>query len=190
MILLIDNFDSFTYNLVDYFEQLGVTCEVARNTCPLERLVKKDYKAVVLSPGPGKPEHAGVMLEVIQWYLDKLPILGVCLGCQAIGQHFGAKVVKAQRPMHGKVSKIECRKNAVLFTGLPTELSVVRYHSLVLDQVPDTLDVTAIAPNGEIMALQHKTQPISGLQFHPEAVLTENGLQMLENWVAYYMLVD
>ncbi|MGB0521547.1 MAG: anthranilate synthase component II [Flammeovirgaceae bacterium] len=188
MILLLDNFDSFTYNLVDYFGQLGITCEVRRNNIPLTEIAKNDYDAVVLSPGPENPLKAGNLMEVLGHYVNKLPILGICLGHQAIGLHFGWKLVKAQKPMHGKVSTIYCAYDP-LFKDLPAAFNIVRYHSLILENttnVKDDLVVTAFTESQEIMAIRHTKYPIHGIQFHPEAALTEHGLQLLHNWLTAY----
>ncbi|MFN3316183.1 MAG: anthranilate synthase component II [Raineya sp.] len=182
-ILLLDNFDSFTYNLLDYLGRVGVSCEVHRNNTPLEILKKNEYQGVLLSPGPGKPQDAGNLMEVLAYFHQKLPILGVCLGHQTIGEFFGASLTKAQKPMHGKISKISVQNENMLFRNLPKSFSVVRYHSLVLENLPDCLQVTALSQENEIMALAHKFLPICGVQFHPEAALTDFGLEIIENWV-------
>jgi anthranilate synthase component 2 len=183
-ILLLDNFDSFTYNLLDYLGRVGAVCEVHRNNVSLETLKQENYAGVLLSPGPGKPQEAGNLIEALAYFHQKLPILGVCLGHQAIGGFFGAKLLKAQKPMHGKISKITLTQNSVVFRGLPNQFEVVRYHSLVLSELPDCLEVTALSPEKEVMALEHKFLPICGVQFHPEAALTDFGLQMIQNWVS------
>jgi anthranilate synthase component 2 len=188
LILIYDNFDSFTYNLADYFARLGVSCRVLRNDVPLDTVIKENYKAVVLSPGPETPAKAGSLLNVFSYYADKLPVLGICLGHQAIGVHYGASLKKAIRPMHGKVSRMHCVSH-YLWEGLANPTSVVRYHSLVLDELPYELEVIASTGEGEIMAIAHKQLPVCGLQFHPEAVLTENGLKMLHNWASHYDLI-
>ena len=184
MILLLDNFDSFTYNLVDYFQQLGVACEVRRNQEPLAALREIPFTAICLSPGPETPERAGVMPALIQEYGDKVPMLGICLGHQALGVHFGARLTKAIRPMHGKLSTIQVKGPQGLFAGLPQAFSVTRYHSLVLQDLPPDLIVTAETAEKEIMAFRHRSLPLQGVQFHPEAWLTEHGLELLRNWVA------
>lgn len=189
MILILDNFDSFTYNLLDYFEQIGVKCLVYRNDASPREIFQHEFKAVVLSPGPGKPGASGCLMEVLRYYEKTHPILGICLGHQAIGQYFGADLVKADKPMHGKISTI-AHKDDVPFIGLQEKLQVVRYHSLVLKNIPEALAVTASTEAGEIMAIKHTKLPIHGIQFHPEAILTEKGLQMLHNWALYYKLVD
>lgn len=189
MILLLDNFDSFTYNLQDYFAQVGVECKIYRNNADPKKIFKGSYKGVVLSPGPGRPASSGCLMEVIHYYEKTLPILGICLGHQAIGEYFGAKLKKAEVPMHGKVSQI-IQRDDVILKGLPQEINVVRYHSLVLTAIPSCLEVTAHTSKREVMAIKHKTLPIHGLQFHPEAALTEKGLQMLHNWAEFYRLAN
>jgi anthranilate synthase/aminodeoxychorismate synthase-like glutamine amidotransferase len=181
MILLLDNFDSFTYILQDYLSQIGLKCEVVRNDIPLKKIILNDYTAVLLSPGPGKPADAGNLLSVIDYYHDKLPILGICLGHQALASYFGATVRKANCPMHGKVSKIYCYPDPI-FQNIPTHINVVRYHSLITENLPSALKVLAYTSENDIMAFRHISLPIYGLQFHPEAVLTECGLQILKNW--------
>ncbi len=183
-ILLLDNFDSFTYNLADYLARLGAKCHVFRNDTPLHLLTQKKYDAVLLSPGPGKPQEAGILMDVIAYYHDKLPMLGVCLGHQAIGLYFGARVCKAAKPMHGKLSAIEVNTQNILFENLPPTFDVVRYHSLLLEDLPqEILEITAQTAQAEIMAITHKQLPVSGIQFHPEAILTQYGLEMLQNWL-------
>ncbi|AKQ46861.1 para-aminobenzoate synthase [Rufibacter radiotolerans] len=182
MLLLLDNFDSFTYNLFDYFRQLGVEVEVRRNDVSLQELQTLPLEGIVLSPGPGTPERAGVMPEVISYYHDRLPMLGICLGHQALGQFFGARVVKGLLPMHGKVSKIHCVPDPI-FKDVPAVTEVVRYHSLVVQESPADLLPLAQTAQGELMAFKHAHLPLYALQFHPEAALTPYGLQMLRNWV-------
>jgi anthranilate synthase/aminodeoxychorismate synthase-like glutamine amidotransferase len=141
-----------------------------------------------LSPGPGRPETSGCLMEVIEFYQNTHPILGICLGHQAIGLHFGADLVKAHKPMHGKVSTVT-HSNDILFTGIKEKMQVVRYHSLVLKNISESLAITAETEDGEIMAIKHKVLPIRGMQFHPEAILTEKGIQMLHNWARFYNLI-
>lgn len=181
MILLVDNFDSFTYNLVDYFHQLDLEVKVCRNNTPLHELQSEKYKAVVFSPGPGVPENAGNLMEILGFYHDKIPVLGICLGHQAIGKFFRGNVVKSHKPMHGKTSNI-IHLGDKIFDGIPTNTQVVRYHSLICENLPGDLEVLAKTDEGEVMAMKHKTLPIYGLQFHPEALLTEYGLEILRNW--------
>lgn len=185
-LLLLDNFDSFTFNLLDYFRQLNVDVLVRRNDLPLAELLALNADAVVLSPGPGTPRRAGVMMDLLAHVHNRLPVLGVCLGHQALGEFFGAEVTRGARPMHGKVSEIRLQAPAEpLFLGLPPYFSVTRYHSLVVRELPDELVPLAqtVEPPHELMALRHRTLPLYGVQFHPEALLTAHGLSLLRNWV-------
>ena len=179
MLLVIDNFDSFTFNLVQYFGQLGVTQRVFRNNeiTPAEALALNPDR-VLISPGPCSPKEAGVSL-------GKKPIFGVCLGHQAIGHYFGGHVVRADRLMHGKTSPI-LHKNTDVFKGLPQGFAATRYHSLLVERatLPDCLKITAETQEGEIMGLRHKELPIWGVQFHPESIATEGGMQILKNFLA------
>ena len=182
-IVLLDNYDSFTYNLYDYLCRLGVRCTIIRNdVITVTELMNLEPDALVLSPGPKRPEDAGILMEVLQKLYNKLPILGVCLGHQAIGTLFGAKLVKANLPMHGKVSLIRHQSKG-LFLGISNPMQVIRYHSLLLIDIPETLEVIASTDEGEIMAMKHREWPIWGLQFHPESILTAEGLFLLNNWV-------
>jgi|SRR5687767_8822626 len=185
MIAVIDNYDSFTYNLVQYVQELGQTVLVFRN----DEIAPEELEAlapshVVLSPGPGKPDDAGITLPVIERLAGRAPILGVCLGHQAIGQAFGGKIVRASRVMHGKVSCIRHDASGV-FAGVPDPFAATRYHSLAVDResVPACLAVTALSEDGEIMGLRHRTLAVHGVQFHPEALLTEHGHKMLQNFI-------
>lgn len=183
-LLLIDNFDSFTYNLYDYLLQLGARCEVRRNDAltpdELETLAPD---GIVLSPGPQTPDRAGCLLEVIRRFHDRIPLLGICLGHQGIGQFFGARLEKAVTPMHGKTSRLVHRGHP-LFAGLPSNFSVMRYHSLLLLDLEKTgLECIAESETGEVMAIAHRDFPAWGVQFHPESILTEHGLAMLRNWL-------
>ncbi|SMC21899.1 anthranilate synthase component 2 [Andreprevotia lacus DSM 23236] len=185
MLLMIDNFDSFTYNLVQYFGELGQDVHVYRNDeITLEQIEALKPKYLVVSPGPCSPTEAGISVPAIQHFAGKLPILGVCLGHQSIGQAFGGKIVHAQTLMHGKVSPIE-HTNKGVFKGLPSPFTVTRYHSLAIERAscPDCLEVTAWTADGEIMGVRHKTLPIEGVQFHPESILTEHGHAMLDNFL-------
>lgn len=182
--MLLDNFDSFTYNLVDYFKQLNVIPKVFRNNQPLSEITNNNYKGVVLSPGPGLPEDSGNLLEVIKYYENKLPILGICLGHQALGQFFNAHILKADKPMHGKISKVFLEEDYI-FKNLPDEIMAVRYHSLILGKLPDCVEIIAKTEKDEIMAIRHKYLNIRGLQFHPEAILTEYGISILKNWARH-----
>jgi len=185
MLLMIDNYDSFTYNLVQYFAELGQEVAVYRNDeISVDRVMALAPRAIVISPGPSSPEHAGVSLELIERLAGRIPILGVCLGHQAIGQVFGGKVVRAKRVMHGKVSRLR-HDAAGIFRDLPPEFDVTRYHSLAVerDSLPACLKVTAEAEDGEIMGLRHQSLAVEGVQFHPEALLTEHGHKMLQNFI-------
>lgn len=184
-VLVIDNYDSFTYNLVQYLRTLGATCDVVLNDkAEVRELLDTKPDGILLSPGPGTPDDAGITLEVIEKAGGQVPIFGVCLGHQSIGQAHGAKVVRAGRLMHGKTSPIEHEEKGV-FAGLPRPLTATRYHSLVIEpsSVPDCLEVTARTKEGEIMGVRHRTLPIEGVQFHPESILTDQGMYMMQNWL-------
>ncbi|HVG04473.1 MAG TPA: aminodeoxychorismate/anthranilate synthase component II [Burkholderiaceae bacterium] len=185
MLLMIDNYDSFTYNLVQYFGELGEEVLVARNDAiTLDQIEKLSPARICISPGPCTPNEAGISLGVLQRFAERTPILGVCLGHQAIGQVFGGKVVRAKTLMHGKVSPVEHIASGV-FANLPNRFSAVRYHSLAVDRssLPDCLEVTASTDDGEIMGLRHRTLPVEGVQFHPESIATEHGHAMLKNFL-------
>ncbi|MGI4864801.1 MAG: anthranilate synthase component II [Janthinobacterium lividum] len=186
-ILLLDNFDSFTYTLADYLSQLGAEVLVRRNDVPLAELRALDFKGIVLSPGPGSPVAAGCLLAVIEEYHQRLPMLGVCLGQQALGEFFGGQLRRSARPMHGKVSEIELLGDDPWLTGLPRRQPVTRYHSLALETntLPPSLRPLAHTTDAdhELMALRHATLPLYGVQFHPEALLTVYGLDWLRNWM-------
>lgn len=185
MLFMLDNYDSFTYNLVQYFGELGQEVIVKRNNetsiADIEQL-NPDF--ICLSPGPSTPNNAGITLEVIKHFAGKKPILGVCLGHQAIAQAFGGNIIKAKQVMHGKTSNIK-HENIDVFFGLPNPLQVTRYHSLAVDSsnLPNCLEVTATTEDGEIMGIRHKTLNISGVQFHPESVLSHNGHDLLQNFL-------
>jgi anthranilate synthase/aminodeoxychorismate synthase-like glutamine amidotransferase len=185
MILVIDNYDSFTYNLVQYLGELGATLEVVRNDAiDVDGVAAMKPERVVISPGPGTPDDAGISLDVIRSLGASTPILGVCLGHQAIGQAFGGTVGRARVQMHGKTSAISHDGRGV-FAGLPDPFTATRYHSLVVlkDTVPDELEVTAWAEDGEIMGVRHRRHPIEGVQFHPESILTLEGKRLLRNFL-------
>lgn len=184
-ILVIDNYDSFTYNLVQYLGEMGADLDVRRN----DTLTVADIRAlapekILISPGPGTPDEAGVTLDVIRELGATVPIFGVCLGMQALGQAVGGRVIRADKLMHGKTSAITHRGQGV-FRGLPSPLEATRYHSLVVERatLPDSVEITAESADGEIMGLKHKTWPLEGVQFHPESVLTEHGKQMIRNFL-------
>ena len=188
-LLMIDNYDSFTYNIVQYFGELGAEVEVFRNdeitvADIAARLDAGQLDRLVVSPGPCSPAEAGISVAAIQHFAGKLPILGVCLGHQAIGAAFGGKIIRAQELMHGKTSVITTLQQGV-FSGLPRQFTVNRYHSLAIEKssCPDVLEVTAWTDDGEIMGVRHKTLPIQGVQFHPESILTEQGHAMLKNFL-------
>jgi anthranilate synthase component 2 len=185
MLLMIDNYDSFTYNLVQYFGELGEDVRVYRNDAiDVAGIAALDPAHIVISPGPCTPNEAGVSVPAIREFAGKISILGVCLGHQAIGQAFGGKIVRAGRVMHGKNSAITHRGIGI-FRDLPSPLSATRYHSLVIERasLPDCLEITAESEDGEIMGVRHKTLPVEGVQFHPEAILTEHGHRMLRNFL-------
>lgn len=185
MILMIDNYDSFTYNLVHYLEELGADIEVRRNDKLTTReALALDPRAIILSPGPCSPNEAGICLDLIAAAPDAMPILGVCLGHQAIGQAFGGRVVSASAIMHGKISTITCEDRG-LFRGLPRTFAGTRYHSLAVERasLPDTLQIDAETADGQIMGLSHKTRPIFGVQFHPESIASEHGHDILKNFL-------
>ncbi|MGV3559470.1 anthranilate synthase component II [Larkinella arboricola] len=184
-LLVLDNVDSFTYMLVDYLKQTGATCRVVRNTASLDEIRAESYDGLVLSPGPGTPRQAGCLMEVIEQYHEQLPILGVCLGHQALGEYFGARLIKAAKPMHGKLSVVRKRAEDALLQNLPAEFTVTRYHSLVLEKLPVELVELAATVEQENMVLRHRNLPIWGIQFHPEAVLTQYGLEILKNWITF-----
>ncbi|QDH15780.1 aminodeoxychorismate/anthranilate synthase component II [Oecophyllibacter saccharovorans] len=184
MILLIDNYDSFTFNLVHHFGALGLTCDVRRNDAlTAEQALALKPAAIVLSPGPCAPDQAGICCELIEKAAGKIPLLGVCLGHQALGQVFGARVVRAPEPVHGKTSPVQHDGTGV-FAGLPDPVPMVRYHSLTLDpaSIPDALQVNARTPDGVIMGIRHREYPLHGVQFHPESIASEWGGELLANF--------
>jgi anthranilate synthase/aminodeoxychorismate synthase-like glutamine amidotransferase len=185
MILVIDNYDSFTYNLVQYLGELGAEVRVVRNDeISVDGILKMSPSHVVISPGPCTPNEAGITLETIERLAGRIPILGVCLGHQAIGQAFGGRVVRAKQVMHGKLSRIRHDGKGV-FSFLPKDFIATRYHSLVVerDSLPGCLEISAESEDGEIMGLRHRSAPLEGVQFHPEAVLTEHGHKLLQNFI-------
>jgi anthranilate synthase component II len=185
MLLVIDNYDSFTYNLVQYLGELGEEPVVRRNDAiTVEEIGEMHPSAIVLSPGPCTPREAGITVPVVKRWGSEIPILGVCLGHQAIGEAFGGRVVRAQTIMHGKVSRIETDGHGV-FANLPKHFDVTRYHSLAIEResLPECLEISAWTEDGEIMGVRHKTLPVEGVQFHPESILSEHGHALLENFL-------
>ena len=184
MLLLIDNYDSFTYNLVHFLGELGASCDVVRNDkISVKDALKSKPKAIVLSPGPCTPNEAGICVDLIKEAKGKVPILGVCLGHQAIGQAYGGKIIRVV-PMHGKLSKVR-HFDKGMFEGVPQNLEVTRYHSLTVERetLPDCFEITAETSDGVIMGMQHKEHPVHGVQFHPESIATEAGHEMLANFL-------
>ena len=185
MILFIDNYDSFTYNLVDLLGKMEPDLKVVRNDeLPIDDISKLNPEGIVISPGPGRPEDAGISMNVIKQYGPNIPILGICLGHQSIGQIYGGKVIRADYPVHGKTSQVKHTKHFV-FEDVSSPFDATRYHSLIVDRksLPDCLEIIAETEEGVIMGIQHKHYPITGLQFHPESILTPQGQQMLANWL-------
>ena len=185
MLLMIDNYDSFTYNIVQYFGELGEDVRTVRNDeITLEEIAKMNPDRICVSPGPKAPVDAGVSVDVLKEFKGKKPILGVCLGHQAIGEAFGGRIIRARQVMHGKTSKI-AHTGVGVFRDLPDPYTVTRYHSLAIEResLPDCLEVTAWTDDGEIMGVRHKTLAIEGVQFHPESILTEHGHQLLQNFL-------
>ncbi|CAN5450690.1 aminodeoxychorismate/anthranilate synthase component II [soil metagenome] len=186
MILIIDNYDSFTYNLVQYLGEMGADMKIFRNDEVTVDEIENDLKPekILISPGPGTPDNAGISLAVIERFADKMPILGVCLGHQAIGQHFGGKVIRAPEPVHGK--PVEVRHDGkTIFKQIPETFNAGRYHSLIVERssLPASLEISASSPDGLIMAMRHKTLKIEGVQFHPESILTDHGKILLKNFL-------
>lgn len=185
MILIIDNYDSFTYNLVQYIQQIGEDVKVFRNDkISINKIDKIHPKAIIFSPGPGRPESAGICLEAVKVFSGKIPILGVCLGHQVIAQSFGAKIINAKKLMHGKTSKITCDQKAI-FKNLNKPFDAMRYHSLVVkrESIPDCLVITAESDDKEIMGLRHIKHNTHGIQFHPESIMTKTGKRILRNFI-------
>lgn len=182
--ILIDNYDSFTYNIVQYLQELGFMPEVFENDkITVEELKLMNFKSIILSPGAGNPDNAGISMEVIQEFYKSKKILGICLGHQCIAQFFGGKIIKSPQPVHGKVSKIY-HDNSVLFRNIPDGFDGTRYHSLMVESLPSVLIETAKTNEGINMAFQHKDYPVFGVQFHPEAILTEHGHKLLKNFIS------
>lgn len=185
MLLMIDNYDSFVYNLVRYFKELGEEIVVYRNDkVTIDQIEEMNIKGIIISPGPKSPKEAGVSLEIIDKFKGKLPILGICLGHQCVGHYFGAEIIKGKEPVHGKISYIN-HNGKNIFLDVKNPLRVTRYHSLVInrDSIPNDLEIVSDTDDGVIMAIKHKYYPIYGLQFHPEAEMTEEGHRLLENFI-------
>ena len=188
MLLMLDNYDSFTYNLVQYLGELGQDVQVYRNDeIDLKKIAALNPEKIVISPGPCTPNEAGISLALINEFAGKIPLLGVCLGHQSIGQAFGGRIIKAKTLMHGKTSLIH-HKNIGVFKDLPNPYTATRYHSLVIERetIPDCLEITAWTDDGEIMGVKHKTLAVEGVQFHPESILTEHGHDLLNNFLKGY----
>ncbi len=182
--ILIDNYDSFTYNIVQYLQELGVEPKVFENDkITINELKNLNFDRIIISPGAGNPDTAGISMNVIKEFYKTKKILGICLGHQCIAQFFGGKIEKSTNPTHGKTSKINICENSKLFQNLPQEFKVTRYHSLEVSSLPKELKITAKTQDGTIMAIEHKILPIYGVQFHPEAILTEYGHELLENFI-------
>ncbi|MGG3874318.1 aminodeoxychorismate/anthranilate synthase component II [Brevibacillus laterosporus] len=188
MIIMIDNYDSFTYNLVQFVGELGEELRVFRNDkITLEEIENMNPDYLMISPGPCTPNEAGISMDVVRHFAGKIPIFGVCLGHQSIGQVFGGKIVRADRLMHGKTSEV-LHDGKTIFASIPSPFQAARYHSLVIQEesIPEELEITARTPEGEIMAIRHRELPIEGVQFHPESIITQYGKQMLKNFLTAY----
>lgn len=186
LILMIDNYDSFTYNLVQYLGMLGAEVEVRRNDkITLDEIEALKPERIVISPGPGIPQSAGITMSLVERFHRKIPILGVCLGHQAIGASFGGRIVHAAQLMHGKTSEIQ-HDSKTIFRDLPKPFTATRYHSLAVERksLPSCLEISAVAEDGEIMGLRHQEYPVEGIQFHPESILTEEGMRILQNFLS------
>lgn len=188
MVLLIDNFDSFSHILADYFRQAGLDLEIFRNDVDLEILKNKNWDGLILSPGPEIPMRAGNLLQILEYFHDKIPVLGICLGHQAIGEIFGGKLIKSQKPVHGKVHQVFQVNDHEILKGIPNTFEITRYHSLEITDLPDSMEVLLETKNHEIMAMVHKSLPVVGIQYHPEAVLTQFGPEIIGNWIRHYLV--
>ncbi len=190
MILLFDNYDSFTYNLLDLVKQLNVEVKVVRNNeLTLSEIILLNPQGIIISPGPGRPENSGILMPLINHYFNKIPIFGVCLGMQALGLHSGATLDYAKHPMHGKTSKI-FHNNHIMFEGVQDEEEMMRYHSLILKNNPLEFAITAKSEDEEIMAIAHNELPIWAVQFHPESILSKNGPLIIRNWLSHFQLIN
>ena len=186
MVLIIDNYDSFTYNVYQYVASLGYEVKVVRNDqITVEEIAALSCEAIIISPGPGTPDDAGISRDVIKTFAGSIPILGICLGHQTIGDVFGGRVIRAPQPVHGKVALIE-HDGTGIYEGLPQPLAAGRYHSLIVEResLPDCLEITATSQDGLIMGLRHKEYRVEGVQFHPELILTPGGIRLLQNFLA------
>jgi anthranilate synthase/aminodeoxychorismate synthase-like glutamine amidotransferase len=186
MLLVIDNYDSFTYNLVQYIGELGADMKVVRNDeISVDEADDIKPEKILISPGPGTPDDAGITLGVIERFAGRVPMMGVCLGHQAIGQHYGGRVVRAPQPVHGKPVSVH-HDGQTIFDGVPQDFNAGRYHSLVIDRetIPDCLEISAESPDGLVMAVRHKNEKIEGVQFHPESILTDHGKTLLHNFLS------
>lgn len=188
MILLFDNYDSFTYNLLDLLQKINLEVNVVRNDeYTLDEIIQFKPRAIVISPGPGRPSTSGILMSLIEYYHNRVPIFGVCLGMQAIGEYFGAELVRAQQAIHGKTSEI-IHSNHLMFSAMPQKTQMMRYHSLILQNLPEEIDITAKTQIGEVMAIAHKSLPIWAVQFHPESILSPDGPQIIQNWISHFQL--
>lgn len=188
MVLLFDNYDSFTYNLLDLLKQFRVEVRVVRNDeLTLSEIINLKPSAILISPGPGQPKQSGSLMPLLEHFYDKVPILGVCLGMQAIGEFFGAKLVRAKQAMHGKTSELKLNDHP-MFAKVPQNSKMMRYHSLILENLPMNLEITAKTLTGEVMAIAHTNYPIWAVQFHPESILSTDGPQIIENWISHFQL--
>ena len=189
MVLLFDNYDSFTYNLLDLVKQQGVEVKVIRNDeCLLSDIIELNPEAIIISPGPGRPENAGMLMELINHFVTRIPVFGICLGHQAIAIHFGSKLVNAKHPLHGKTSEI-IHQNHVMFNRIPSGSEMMRYHSLIIEDLAKDLISTFVTINQEIMSIAHVHLPVWGLQFHPESILSPKGPQIIKNWLSHFQLI-
>jgi len=189
VVLLFDNYDSFTYNLLDLVKQQGVEVKVIRNDeCLLSDIIELNPEAIIISPGPGRPENAGMLMELINHFVTRIPVLGICLGHQAIAIHFGSKLVNAKHPLHGKTSEI-IHQNHVMFNRIPSGSEMMRYHSLIIEDLAKDLISTSVTINQEIMSIAHVHLPVWGLQFHPESILSPKGPQIIKNWLSHFQLI-
>lgn len=189
MIVLIDNFDSYTYNLLHLFQKQGVACTCIRIDQIKDLAQLNAFSGIVLSPGPGNPKEQPLLLSIIKHYWKTKPLLGICLGHQAIGYHFGAEIKRMEKPMHGKISSVKVLNRDRIFEDVKEEFKVVRYHSLILEKIPPVLTVLAETNHKEIMLIKHNSLPIYGIQFHPEAVLSEFGEKIIQNWLSLFVLI-